>query len=373
MPSAPVLQIEALLGPIEGDNPAGQDISTSGIISDLKELRRSDEEGNYGDWAPKEMKSADWPKVIKVATDALTKRSKDLRIAAYLVEAATKQHGLVGLRDGLVLVREMHLRYWDNVYPLIEDEDADFRAGAVGLLDGLLPMRIKEQKVTKSMGGTVYSQLDWEESKRVDQLERTNQDAFKQALSDGKVTGEMFRKAVTTTPKSFYEKFISDLDECLDLIKETNLVIEDKYGGAHAAEIPVLSQTSKTLESTKLLSQEVEKLVGAIRAASPGETAEEPGEADGGGAAAPGARAVFTGPGVPLDPVDREDALRRLTSVANYFRKAEPHSPIAYILDRAVSWGRMPLEKWLEEVVKDAGTLGNIRELLGIKPPESSY
>jgi type VI secretion system protein ImpA len=29
----------------------------------------------------------------------------------------------------------------------------------------------------------------------------------------------------------------------------------------------------------------------------------------------------------------------------------------------------MPLQQWLREVVKDAGTLGHIEELLGVQPP----
>src|SRR5262249_30610270 len=117
---------------------------------------------------------------------------------------------------------------------------------------------------------------------------------------------------------------------------------------------------------------EIEKLIGAIRATPVEAGQEAEAEAADGGGAAGVARVAFTGPGVPLDPVDREDALRRLTSVANYFRKAEPHSPVAYILERAVGWGRMPLKKWLKEVIKDENTLGNIRKLLGVKPPEST-
>ena len=68
---------------------------------------------------------------------------------------------------------------------------------------------------------------------------------------------------------------------------------------------------------------------------------------------------------VPLEPQNRADALRRLAAVADYFRKTEPHSPVAYLVQRAVRWGEMPLEEWLQDVIHDEDVLGQLREMLG--------
>jgi hypothetical protein len=46
--------------------------------------------------------------------------------------------------------------------------------------------------------------------------------------------------------------------------------------------------------------------------------------------------------GVSIDPQSRADALRRLAAVAAYFRRTEPHSPVSYLVQRAVRWGEMP-------------------------------
>ncbi len=61
----------------------------------------------------------------------------------------------------------------------------------------------------------------------------------------------------------------------------------------------------------------------------------------------------------------RQDALKRLSDVAEFFRKTEPHSPVSYLVQRAVKWGNMPLDNWLQEVIKDETVLGNLRETLG--------
>lgn len=68
-----------------------------------------------------------------------------------------------------------------------------------------------------------------------------------------------------------------------------------------------------------------------------------------------------------IDPVDRPDALRRLQAIAEFFRRTEPHSPIPFLVQRATRWGEMPLEEWLNEVIKSKDVLGNVRETLGLK------
>ena len=67
----------------------------------------------------------------------------------------------------------------------------------------------------------------------------------------------------------------------------------------------------------------------------------------------------------------RQEALKRLTEVADYFRQTEPHSPVSFLVQRAVKWGNMPLDSWLADVVKDGATLDALRETLGISTDNS--
>ena len=95
---------------------------------------------------------------------------------------------------------------------------------------------------------------------------------------------------------------------------------------------------------------------------APEEVAEEEGaEGEGAVASAGGAPAVASGP-----ISSRQDALRTLGLVADYFGKTEPHTPITYRVKRAVRWGNMPLEALLKEVVKNDDALEHIWETLGI-------
>ena len=64
----------------------------------------------------------------------------------------------------------------------------------------------------------------------------------------------------------------------------------------------------------------------------------------------------------------KDAALKALNDIAAFFRRTEPHSPVAYLLERAVAWANMPLEQFLAEVIRDESTLSSIRERVGLPP-----
>jgi type VI secretion system protein ImpA len=66
----------------------------------------------------------------------------------------------------------------------------------------------------------------------------------------------------------------------------------------------------------------------------------------------------------------RAQALQQLRDVAAFFRRTEPHSPVAYLAEKAVKWGDMPLHEWLRKVVKDQGSMSYLHELLGVEPED---
>jgi type VI secretion system protein ImpA len=77
------------------------------------------------------------------------------------------------------------------------------------------------------------------------------------------------------------------------------------------------------------------------------------------------ARAVAAGPAMPQT---REHALAQLRLVAEFFRRTEPHSPVAYLAEKAAQWGELPLHEWLRAVVKDPAAIAQLDELLGAAP-----
>jgi type VI secretion system protein ImpA len=366
MGSPATLDFDSLLVPIEGENPSGESLRYLGPYDAIQEARRADDPNLApGDWK-RDLKVANWREVSKIATEALASKSKDLQIAAWLTEALIKQHGFVGARDGFRLLRELLERFWDTVYPLPEDGDLELRASPLNWVNDRLPVALKELALTKGGAGETYSFLKWEESRQVEEAGRKNPEARQAAVAEGKITGEQWDKAVAFGDRAFYETLFVAVSESLEECGKLATLVDEKFG----RDAPSLKDVKKALEECRDL---VEGIVRKKRELEPDSVAEiahdgtSPAEAANGAHVASGASTAYAGANFPLEPVDRPDALRRLQAVADYFHRTEPHSPVAYLVQRAVRWGQMPLEQWLMDVVTDKGVLAHIQETLGIK------
>jgi type VI secretion system protein ImpA len=71
-------------------------------------------------------------------------------------------------------------------------------------------------------------------------------------------------------------------------------------------------------------------------------------------------------------PQSRTQALAQLREVAAFFRRTEPHSPVAYLAEKAAHWGEQPLHVWLRSVVKDEASFAHIEEILGVTPQSAN-
>ncbi len=75
MPSAPVFNLDALLAPIAGENPSGENLQYSGLHDEIREARRADDDVPQGDWV-RELKVADWEKVAELAGENLSRQDE---------------------------------------------------------------------------------------------------------------------------------------------------------------------------------------------------------------------------------------------------------------------------------------------------------
>lgn len=366
----PVIDIDALLQPIEGENPSGENLQYSGLYDEMREARRSEDDTlTQGDWQ-RDTKVADWNKVIELAVPALTTQTKDLQITAWFAEGLAKLHGFAGVRDSLKLMKSYHEIFWDTLYPEIDEGDMEARGNALAWMDQQVSTAIKEISITKASDQN-FNFIQYEESKLFDipeNLDALSGDQFQkmtalkqQAEDEKRITGDMWRKAYTTSRRAFYDETLTTLNECWEAYQELDKIMDEKFGN----QTPGLGELRKTLDLVKTTIERFAKEKAIIEPyphelAAEGEEGSEGMETGGGGG-------FVSGAGVGTGPVrSRQDALKRLSDVAEYFRRTEPHSPVSYLVNRAVKWGQMPLDTWLSEVIKDTGTLGQLQDLLGV-------
>jgi type VI secretion system protein ImpA len=68
---------------------------------------------------------------------------------------------------------------------------------------------------------------------------------------------------------------------------------------------------------------------------------------------------------------NREQAFQAILQIAAFFKRTEPQSPIAYKLEEAVRWGRMPLPDLLAELISEDGVRSSVFKLMGIHKKQS--
>ncbi|CAH3444280.1 type VI secretion system protein TssA [Enterobacter cloacae complex sp. S4] len=152
------MNIEEFLAPISPDNPCGENLEYDADFQAMNQASLGKAEQQFGDTIiPAE--PADWNTVEKYATSLLT-RTKDLRVLLALTHAWTRRRGLAGYADGLLLVQEAIARYWEPLYPLLEEygeTDPFYRINALaGLSDKSdLTVAVRNASLLRSNGDEI--------------------------------------------------------------------------------------------------------------------------------------------------------------------------------------------------------------------------
>ena len=332
-----------LLNPIEGPNPSGANLRYDPVYDKIKEARREESQPPPG-MTEQDRKIADNAQVIRVTTELLTSKTKDLQLAAWLTEALLKQRGFGGLKDGLALCHGLVEKFWDTVYPEIEDGDAESRGAPLGFVGVKLDVPLKLVPVVEKAKHTL---LDYQQSRETGYEDQVKGDEAKKKraalVKEGKLTPELFDKAFEETPKKFYAQAEKDLDGCLENLTRLKKICDEKFGN----EGPTFGPLQTVLEASRhqihaFLQKKREKEPDPVE---PVATADGATGAVGEAAADAGAGPVRTGVLISVEgssePADRVEAIKKVAEAAAYLRRREPQSPASYLMLRGLRWGEL--------------------------------
>lgn len=360
--------LDQLLAPISVEQPAGEWLR-DGPDYDAIQRARSEEDPSLprGVWE-RELEKADWGAVEARCVDALSSRSKDAQIAAWLMEAWIHLHGFSGATRGLALLAGLYEAFWDGLHPPLEDDgDPDYRLMPVRWVEDKLTLQLKQVPITEPRNGDApaFTWADWQSALRFERLLAAG--VTKSDDSSDKVTRDKFLTSVTLTPSSYF------------------LELDRELAGGRAAAEDLAKTLQKHCGDQAPGLRPLKDLLGAIahftgqvleertETASPQEGGEEPvTETE---TPATGSGGTTSGGDVPVPatgPIaSRAEAYRRLSQAADYLLRTEPHSPTAYLVKRAVSWGNLTLPELLAELLKDNADLDTVYKLLGLRKPET--
>ncbi len=356
------IDVNELLAPIPGSDPAGSDESFSDQFDRIREARRADDPNlAQGEWQT-ELKVADWREAQSLSEDILRRSSKDLQAAVWLGEAAISRYGLEGARDTFELLAGMLDTYWEGMYPRADDGDLEERAGKLAWF-ATYGTRALQTMMLNNDAQAALTLADWIDSREVDNLGRQNAEAYQAAMDEGRMNGETFDSRIVSTDDAFIRERVDLVSAAREAFARFSTLSDGKLG----RDAPNLASIDDALKKIQQVYAKVATAKGMGGVVAVDEAGEPVASAEGGEAAGGG------GGGVALDLnagslASKDAALRAITEIAGFFRRTEPHNPVAYLLDRAVYWANMPLEQWLAEVVRDDSTLSAIRERVGLPP-----
>ena len=314
-----------LLNPISADKPSGENLQYAPIYDKIKEARREDDDTPQGDWA-RGRKLADWSLTVKLITEALSTKTKDLQLTAWLAEAMLKREGINGLREVLELDRAYIENFWDSLYPELEDGDAEFRAGKLQWVGDKLEQAVKQVPLTRT--GLNWNQ--YRESRTVGSEEAADTDekqrARREAIAEGKIPLEQFDKDFDAAPKTFYVNLEAAFDATLESLSLLGETCDAKFGNVSpgfGTLRSVLEEVRQTVHS--LLQRKREKEPDApvdVPAAEVEAVEETPVEEVEAPTAVTVARAAPVRRGaLSAEPVDRQDAVSRIVASAKFFAR----------------------------------------------------
>ncbi len=342
------LDLERLLGSFGEDEPSGPDCEYETEFSDLTIAAQSKGDQQVGDQVI-EAEEADYSEVMKLAPKLL-ERTKDLRVAVMLAEANLNRSGFGGFNNVLEYIRGALENYWDSVHPQLDADDDDDPTERVNALLGLMDDQ-----------GMLY------------QMRRA-------ALTDGKVMGRYTLRHVAVTKGEMTVP--SDMDETPDA-GSINAAFQDtpedkmqeirdgiSNSLAHVSAIEALLDDKVPGRSPDFdpLRKLLTTASNAVNAALGGtvEVAPEVAENTGGGtvAAAPVKGGSVSGIN------NQTDVKTAIDLILDYYKRAEPSSPVPLILARA---RRLVGADFMTIVQDMAATAEDEVRTIGGNPAEDQY
>jgi type VI secretion system protein ImpA len=347
-----MISVEDLLQPISADHPCGPDLAYDPSFQELETLVQGKPETQFS-----AAEDPDW-KALRELSVAFLRKSKHLTASVILTLSVLKLEGLPGFRDGLFLTRGLLEKYWDTIYPALDPDDDNDPTERMNILGNLaspgdpyrfIP-RLQETPIAQSPS---LGRVRLHDIVLAKQPAASGSEPQPAALSESQIQA-IFKDTNLDTLKAVHEA----VTQSIDCVKNIDTFLSEKVGtrGANLEEL---------LKSLKSIQNAVAPHVGAPVGEDGAEGADQ-GATSTATIGASGVKAVA----VPGAINSREDVVRMIDRICEYYRQNEPSSPVPLILFRAQRIAKMSFMEIVNDLTPDAVT--TVRGVTGPQPGDST-
>ena len=349
-----MIDIDSLLKPISDAAPSGIDLrfdAGNDRFEQIKENRSVIDPAVDPDGKGKE---PNWPAVARIAEDVLRNHSKDLEVIGWLTEALLHLERFEGLQQGITLMRRTLETHWNTVHPGLED-------GAITLAIRARPLSwlgstsfVRSLKLCR-LAPAATTDTSWfsREGALLLEDETLSADRRAELRAGGQVSTSEWDGAFGSLARADLDRLHEQLASSQAELRAIDAFCGERFEGEEGPNLYPLQA---------LLEAMLEFLVARGAAAPAAEpSAEEQPVAQ--ASIAPAQTAAAAAAAGPI--ATRQDALKRLREIGEYFKRHEPHSPLSLLIARAVRWGDMTFEELVRDLARNAD-LKQIWETLGV-------
>jgi type VI secretion system protein ImpA len=329
----PTIDALKLLEPVSAEQPCGKNLDYTPELMLLEESVKEPDEPGLKDIEA--IDSRNWRDILN-KSEKLLRESKDLRAAVILTRALLHVDGFAGYCSGLSVVKGIVERYWDGLYPALEEGDPDplVRLNALRELWNTPTLGELRNAVLVSVRGLGdFSLNDFLVAKGLARPRAGTQPPSPQHVLRG------FEAGVTP-------ELMAQARGGLDDVKALETLVRTKAND-HGFETTPLRE---------IFGRAVTGLGEFVRAAPA--AGAEAGAVAAAGEAGDGAQAVSEMRSVPMaiagEVQSREDVVKMLDKIVTYYEKNEPSSPIPLLMHRA----RRLVTMNFMEIMKDLADKG---------------
>jgi type VI secretion system protein ImpA len=347
--------LDLLTAPVSAEHACGESLRYEGTYEQIRDARREDDTGlPQGVWQT-ELKRANWDTVEQLCAEALARRSKDLQLAAWLLEAWIQLDSFAGAARGIELMRRLCSAYWDQMFPALEGDMAS-RLAPIQWVNDKLSRRLRLLRLTHPTmeGIPAYSLAEWDAALR-------NPDSTAESVNLAK-----FQQSVTLTDYRWFVALNKDVLETIERVRAFDELIDEKAGKLAPGLIKFRTEASA-------VAQLLETMLSSTRGSrtDPGQLSQASPVADimdGIDEGRPDALDLATAHAEPRVRT-RVEAYDLLEEIAIFLYRNDPHSPTPYLIWRAVGWRDMHFNELLPELVRNNVELSDLVKLLRLDAP----
>jgi len=314
------LDLEKLLAPVSEESPAGPDLAYDPERYEIEQGFESSASGD-GEGGGAEV---DWRRIVSLI-EAQSSRTKDVWLPVYLCRASAKWGQLDTVVIGTQYLAGLLERYWDVVHPQLEEYGFQGRKGPCDSLTRIGEFLGPLQRVALL------------EHPRLGRFSGADFERFR-ASGDSEDGYGMFRAALEDLGDEPLLAASEKLEAILTALKQADALLTAKAEGDTAPNFQpvydVLGQTRRAVLS--FVTAPVE--------------AEPEAEAAGEG----GGPAVAAGPRIGGRVDSRDDVIKALDAISDYYRRQEPGSPVPLLLSRAREWVALDFMQVLQDIAPGA-------------------